>query len=136
MLTGELVRLSVLISLIIHSHCVGEAPVEVLKQWSLLNFNFPFDWPVNDKSLFNAEQIVTTGFEVGVDRIFLATPRLFSGVPATISSVPRDVVGDSPVLQVNSKDSVNKHKLNGYLLIAGFPRLVTPHCRSQAVQLQ
>lgn len=94
-------RLTVLISLIINSNCVGEPPVEAIKQWSLVNFDFPYDWPINDKSLFNAEQVVTTGLEVGDNRIFLATPRLFSGVPATISTVPRGAVGDSPVLQVN-----------------------------------
>lgn len=101
MLQRELVRLTVLISLIINSNCVGEAPIEAIKQWSLVNFDFPYDWPVNDKSLFNPEQVVTTGFEIGDNRIFLSTPRLFSGVPATISSVSRDTIGDSPVLKVN-----------------------------------
>jgi hypothetical protein len=74
--------------------------LETIKQWNLFNFNFPWDWPSNDKDLFNPEQVVTTGFEIGKNRIFVATPRLFSGVPATISSVRRDAAGDSPVLEV------------------------------------
>lgn len=98
----ELVRLTILVSLVINSLCIGEPPVETIKQWNLVNFDFPYDWPVNDKDLYNGEQIVTTGFEIGRDRIFMATPRLFSGVPATISTVPRDTVGDSPILKVTN----------------------------------
>ncbi|KAG5671106.1 hypothetical protein PVAND_001320 [Polypedilum vanderplanki] len=95
----ELIRLTILISLISAIKCVGEPPLEVIKQWSLVNFNFPHDWPSNNKEFYNGEQIVTTGFEVGSNRIFLATPRLFSGVPATISTVSRDTIGDSPILK-------------------------------------
>lgn len=101
MIAQELVRLTVLVSLIIATNCIGEPPLETVKQWNLATFDFPYDWPQTDKTLYNPEQIVTTGFEVGTDRIFLATPRLFSGVPATVSSVPRDSVGDSPVLKVS-----------------------------------
>ena len=79
-----------------------EAPLETIKQWNLLNFNFPWDWPFSDKDLFNPEQIVTTGMEVGIDRIFMATPRLFSGVPATLSAMSRSSIGDSPILEVNN----------------------------------
>lgn len=100
MIVQELVRLTVLVSLFINTNCVGEPPLETVKQWNVATFDFPYDWPQSDKDLYNPEQIVTTGFEVGTDRIFLATPRLFSGVAATISSVPRDTVGDSPVLKV------------------------------------
>lgn len=100
MILKELVRLTVLISLIINSNCVGEPPLETIKQWDLVTYDFPLDWPMNDKTLFNPEQVVVTGFEVGRNRIFLATPRLFSGVPATISTVSRGANGDSPVLQV------------------------------------
>lgn len=100
MILKELVCLTVLVSFINNSLCVGEPPVEVIKQWNLATYDFPYDWPVNDKDLYNGEQIVTTGFEIGNNRIFIATPRLFSGVPATISTVSRDNVGDSPVLKV------------------------------------
>lgn len=75
--------------------------LDTVKQWNLLTYDFPWNWPVNDKELNNPEQIVATGFEVSYNRIFIATPRLFSGVPATLSSIPRGSIGDSPVLQVN-----------------------------------
>lgn len=104
MICRGIVSLTIVISLIINTaNCIGEPPTETVKQWNLVNFDFPYDWPVNDKELYNAEQIVTTGFEIGNNRIFLATPRLFSGVPATISAVSRDSVGDSPVLKVDQQ---------------------------------
>uniref|UniRef100_A0A182QQT8 Bee-milk protein n=1 Tax=Anopheles farauti TaxID=69004 RepID=A0A182QQT8_9DIPT len=73
--------------------------MEVVKQWNLLNYNFPWDYPASSKEFYNPENVVATGMEVGYDRIFIATPRLFSGVPATVSSIPRGTNGDSPVLQ-------------------------------------
>ena len=108
MICRGIVSLTIVISLIINTaNCIGEPPTETVKQWNVVNFDFPYDWPVNDKDLYNAEQIVTTGFEIGNNRIFLATPRLFSGVPATISAVSRDSVGDSPVLKVGEKLKVH-----------------------------
>lgn len=101
MICKELVRLTILVSLIIGAICIGEAPIETIKQWNLQTYDFPYDWPVNDKDFFNAEQIVTTGLEIGNSRIFLATPRLFTGVPATISAISRDGASDSPVLMVS-----------------------------------
>lgn len=101
MILKQLIRIITLISLIINTNCVGEAPLEIIKQWNVANYDFPRDWPVNDKTLYDPEKIVTTGFEIGKSRIFLATPRLFSGVPATISTVSRDTAGDSPVLKVS-----------------------------------
>lgn len=100
MLARELIRLTTLISLIIFTNCLGGSPLEIVKQWDLLSYDFPPDWPVNDKTLYNPEQIVATGFEIGDNKIFIANPRLFSGVPATISTVSRDTTGDSPVLKV------------------------------------
>ncbi|KAL1398919.1 hypothetical protein pipiens_008588 [Culex pipiens pipiens] len=73
--------------------------LETVKQWSFLTYNFPWEFPANQKEFYNPENIVATGIEVGYDRIFIATPRLFSGVPATLSSIPRGSQGDSPVLQ-------------------------------------
>ncbi|XP_058812459.1 major royal jelly protein 1 [Topomyia yanbarensis] len=73
--------------------------LETVKQWSLLSYNFPWDYPASNKEFYNAENIVATGIEVGYDRIFIATPRLFTGVPATLSSIPRGNQGDSPALQ-------------------------------------
>lgn len=81
-------------------HAVDYAPkMETVKQWSFLSYNFPWDYPANDKEFYNPENIVATGIEVGYDRIFVATPRLFSGVPATLSAIPRGTHGDSPALQ-------------------------------------
>ncbi|XP_055526380.1 major royal jelly protein 1-like [Wyeomyia smithii] len=73
--------------------------LETVKQWSLLSYNFPWDYPASNKDFYNPENVVATGIEVGYDRIFVATPRLFSGVPATLSSIPRGNQGDSPALQ-------------------------------------
>ncbi|KAJ6637741.1 Major royal jelly protein 1 [Pseudolycoriella hygida] len=73
--------------------------IEITKQWSLLAYNFPWDFPANDLEFYNPENVVATGIAVSDDRLFLATPRLFSGVPATISSVPRSNIGDSPILE-------------------------------------
>lgn len=100
MILKELVKLTILISLITDAICIGEPPLETIKQWNLASYDFPYDWPSDNKEFYNGEQVVTTGFEIGDNRIFLATPRLFSGVPATISTVSRDIVGDSPVFKV------------------------------------
>lgn len=82
------------------SNAIDGPHLETLKQWNLFSYNFPWDWPTSDKDLFNPENIVATGLEIGDKRIFIATPRLFSGVPSTLSTVRRDVIGDSPVLEV------------------------------------
>lgn len=82
-------------------NAVSGPHLETIKQWNLFNFNFPWEWPVSDKDLFDPEKIVATGFEIGNNRIFVATPRLFSGVPATLTALRRDTVGDSPVLEVS-----------------------------------
>jgi hypothetical protein len=106
----ELVRITILISLIINTYGVGEPPLETIMQWNLVNYDFPYDWPVNDKDLYNAEQIVTTGIEIGNNRIFLATPRLFSGVPTAISTVSRNQASDSPVLHVRKMSISIRHR--------------------------
>lgn len=100
MIVKQFVQLLTVVSVIAFANAVGEPQLEILKQWNLVNFDFPYDWPVNDKDLYNPEQVVSTGIEIGRDRLFLATPRLFSGVPATLTSVDRNSFGDSPVLKV------------------------------------
>lgn len=71
-----------------------------IKQWSTLSYDFPWDWPRQSREFFVPEQIVATGIEVFGDRIFLATPRLFSGVPATLSVLNKaDDALSSSVLQ-------------------------------------
>lgn len=61
------------------------ANLETLKQWSLLSYNLPLDFPANDLEFYNPKNIVATGFAIAKNRLFLATPRLFSGVPATLT---------------------------------------------------
>lgn len=65
-----------------------------------MSYNLPWDFPANDKEFNDPEAIIVTGIAVDYDRIFVATPRLYSGVPATISTVARKDVGDSPALEV------------------------------------
>lgn len=100
MIVKQLVQLLTVVSFIAFVSAIGEPRLEVLKQWNLINYDFPYDWPVQDKDLYNPEQVVSTGIEIGRNRLFLATPRLFSGVPATLTSVDRNSFGDSPVLKV------------------------------------
>lgn len=74
-------------------------PLEDIKQWNVLTYNLPWDAPADNKDFYNPIGVVATGIAVDYERIFVATPRLFSGVPATISTVPRKIAGDSSVLQ-------------------------------------
>lgn len=61
------------------------ASLETIKQWNLLTFNLPLDFPANNLEFNNPQNVVATGFAVAENRLFLATPRLFSGVPATLT---------------------------------------------------
>lgn len=74
-------------------------PLEDVKQWNILTYNLPWDSPGDNKEFYNPESIVATGIAIDYSRIFVATPRLFSGVPATISFISRKNIGDSPILQ-------------------------------------
>ncbi|XP_045448607.1 protein yellow-like [Melitaea cinxia] len=77
---------------------VASASLEVVNQWSLLQFDFPPDPVPLEK--FQPENTVPTGLEVGWDRIYLGIPRLRAGVPATLAWIPRSLPpGVSPVLQ-------------------------------------
>lgn len=82
-------------------HSAASPPLETSKQWNVLSYNLPWDFPATDKEFYDPEGIVATGIAVDYDRIYIATPRLFSGVPATLSSVSRKDgdSGYSPVLQ-------------------------------------
>ncbi|XP_050083037.1 major royal jelly protein 1-like [Anopheles aquasalis] len=90
------------------------SPFETVKQWNLLSYNFPWDYPTSNKNFYNPENVVATGMEVGYDRIFIATPRLFSGVPATLSSISRGSLGDSPTLQAYPSWSHHRAGTNEY----------------------
>lgn len=115
-------------------------PLETRKQWSVLTYNLPWDFPANDKEFYDPEGVVATGIAVDYNRIYIATPRLFSGVPATISSVSRKEVGDSPVLEVSTFLPIfmlyKSPTKNIYTYFLGLPELVFPYSRHKAVQLQ
>lgn len=73
--------------------------LETVAQWNLLNFAFPYDRGFLE--MYNAQNVVPTGLEVAWYRIFIAIPRLRSGVPATLTFIPRELAGgNSPHLQV------------------------------------
>ncbi|KAG5877670.1 hypothetical protein JTB14_013915 [Gonioctena quinquepunctata] len=83
---------------LILAFCLGNVlSLELLNQWDLLHFDFPPDF---DQRNFRPENTVFTGLEVTDDRMFIATPRLRAGVPATLSTIPRNThTGSSPILQ-------------------------------------
>ncbi|BET00511.1 Major royal jelly protein [Nesidiocoris tenuis] len=80
--------------------CNGEQ-LEVVYQWSLVDFDTPYNYPVNKD--YRGDQTVINSVEVGYDRVFLTLPRIWSGNPATVAWVPRNRDGypanPSPVLQ-------------------------------------
>ncbi|XP_043269452.1 protein yellow-like [Venturia canescens] len=72
--------------------------LETIAQWPLLDFALPYDSAYLEQ--FRPENVVPTGVEIAWHRIFIATPRLRAGVPATLSFIPRDLpLGSSPQLQ-------------------------------------
>ncbi|XKL69266.1 hypothetical protein PGB90_007035 [Kerria lacca] len=77
------------------------AQLEIMNQWSFLKYNAPFSYPLLRN--YVPENAVFTGMEVGWDRVFLATPRLWPGNPATVSWIPRNSFENSgemsPALQ-------------------------------------
>lgn len=73
---------------------------QLAKQWKLFTYNFLPHAPMNDMNFFNPSNILATGLVITEDRIFIATPKLFSGVPSTLSWVSRTDFEESPVLQV------------------------------------
>jgi hypothetical protein len=81
--------------------CVSQSRsdlLETIAQWQLMNFAFPYDPAFHMQ--FEPENVVPTGIEVGWHRIFIAMPRLRSGVPATIAYIPRDIPLGSTGLQL------------------------------------
>ncbi|KAL9892265.1 L-dopachrome tautomerase yellow-e isoform 1-T2 [Glossina fuscipes fuscipes] len=72
---------------------------QIAKQWKTFTYNFLPQAPVHDANFYNPSNILGTGLAVTRDRIFLSTPKLFSGVPSTVSWMSRKDFGDSPVLQ-------------------------------------
>lgn len=95
-----LLTLSALLHLAVDAeiHATGP-PLEDVKQWNVLAFNSPWNPPANDKDYYVPENVVATGIAIDYERIFIATPRLFAGVPSTLSVIPRKDHGEAPVLQ-------------------------------------
>lgn len=65
----------------------------------MLDFALPYDRGFVNR--YQPENIVMTGIEIARDRVFVSTPRLRAGVPATLSFFPRAEMhlGGSPKLQ-------------------------------------
>lgn len=80
------------------------ANYEVTKEWKTLSYNFLPHAPIHDDSFYNPLNILATGLVLHKERIFIATPKLFSGVPSTVNWIPRVDFDQSPVLQVNNKN--------------------------------
>lgn len=114
---------------------VVDPELEIVKQWNVLDYDFPWSWPVNDKTLYDPERIVMTGVEVGHDRLFVMTPRLYAGVPATLSMISRENYEMSPVLRVRQVTKRHSEKINSYRRFAGIPRLDAPRSWLEKVQL-
>lgn len=97
-------------------HIQAAQPPEVIHQWNLLNFNFPYDY---DLTKFRPENTVFTGLEMTKDRVFVSMPRLREGVPATLASMStRAAPGSSPVLQAYPDWSFHSSK-NGNVTCNG-----------------
>ena len=78
----------------------ASSTLQTAKQWKTLNYNFLPQHSIEDSNFYNANNVLITGLAVSNDRIFVATPKLFSGVPSTVNVISKAQFGDSPVLQV------------------------------------
>ncbi|XP_037945802.1 major royal jelly protein 1-like [Teleopsis dalmanni] len=101
MLSAQIVPLLLLVIISFCNFCNGvpEHDLQTAKQWNLINWNFLPHAPVNDVNFYNPSNVVATGIAISHDRIFLATPKLFSGVPATVSFMMKTDFEESPLLQ-------------------------------------
>jgi hypothetical protein len=90
----------------------SEQNFETLYEWKLLSYDLPAESYTPQNNLF-------TGLEVTSDRIFLALPNLRTGVPASLTWLPRPdhpeaaYVGKSPPLQVLKHTMFLKSNQNG-----------------------
>ncbi|XP_044759116.1 major royal jelly protein 1-like [Coccinella septempunctata] len=88
-------KLMVLMTLVLSTHALD---LNIVNQWNFLDFNLPYNY--RGLGTFRPENTVFTGLEITRDRYFLAMPRLRSGVPATLATIPRNTPpGSSPILQ-------------------------------------
>ncbi|KAG8239937.1 hypothetical protein J437_LFUL019461 [Ladona fulva] len=73
----------------------GHSPLQEIFQYNQLSYNIPLGAQF-ENGAYDPSRNVFTGLEVTHDRIFLAVPRLYPGVPSTISYVPRAAIGVIP----------------------------------------
>ncbi|XP_023035854.1 major royal jelly protein 1 [Drosophila willistoni] len=81
------------------SSALTPSGLQVAKKWKLLRYNFQPQAPITDPNFYNPQNVLITGIAVSDDRVFIATPKLFSGVPSTVNWVSKAQFGDSPILQ-------------------------------------
>ncbi|CAH1390745.1 unnamed protein product [Nezara viridula] len=72
------------------SSSTSEKDLEVVYQWPLLSWAVPPGYPSDQD--FQADRAFFNSIEVGWDRIFLTTPRIWKGNPATLNWIPRPKV--------------------------------------------
>uniref|UniRef100_A0A0A1XS81 Protein yellow n=1 Tax=Zeugodacus cucurbitae TaxID=28588 RepID=A0A0A1XS81_ZEUCU len=73
--------------------------LEIVKQWKLFSYEFPPHAPVSDPDYYNPINVVPTSMTVAYDRIFIATPKLFAGVPTTVAYISKSDYSESPILR-------------------------------------
>jgi len=80
---------------------VGVCELEVMYQWGTFKFDAPYNYPRQEE--YVPETALVNSIEIGWDRIFLTTPRIWSGNLASLAWIPRNkpgLPGDiSPPLQ-------------------------------------
>ncbi|XP_001948479.1 protein yellow [Acyrthosiphon pisum] len=107
--------------------CAGN--LQIVNEWTTLTYDVPFNYPNADS--YKSEVTVSTGIEIGWDRIFITTPRLFNGNPATLAWVPRNRAGvnydthKSPLLQAYPNWEWHSEASSGDIL-----KTPTPNCSS------
>ncbi|XP_075154090.1 L-dopachrome tautomerase yellow-e [Haematobia irritans] len=76
----------------------ARSSLQVLRQWKVFTYNFLPHAPIQDVNFYNPSNILATGLAVTHDRMFIATPKLFAGVPSTLNWLSLGDFDDSPVL--------------------------------------
>lgn len=98
--TNKIVKMLLLCGALLIWASSCQAVLQEVVQWNFVSYNFPSN--TGHKSNFRPENTVITGLDVGYERLYVSTPRLRTGIPATLSSFSRNVpAGSSPVLEVN-----------------------------------
>lgn len=89
-----------------------ERQLEVVYQWPVLEYATPPGYPSD--SDFRAERSLFNSIEVGWDKIFLTTPRIWKGNPASLVYIDRNkATGPSPALQAYPSWEWHGHATQG-----------------------